>query len=128
MKPIRPYKIHVYNRITDEQFAEFHSNQVPARGDQISVFTSHRNPGDPFDLWGQWVVDAIVWRVAARGSMTAMEVAREADGYPGDAYCECVDLLVWPAEGPHWVKTPRFAEVLSPQNDENEATEEAENA
>ena len=118
MKPIRPYRINVYNRITDDHFAEYWSNQVPARGDQISVYPSSRNPENPFNLWGRWVVDAVVWNVADRGSQTAIEVAREADGYPGDAYYEWVDLHVWPAEGPHWTKTPPFAKILSPQDDD----------
>lgn len=120
MKPIRPYKIAVYNRITGDQVNEFYSNQVPQRSDQLSIFAKVRNEADPFDLWGRWVVDQVVWNIAHAASVAAFAVARESEGDMAAAYCEWVDVHVWPAEGPHWTKTPRFAKVLSQDEDEDE--------
>jgi len=123
VKPIRPYKIDVYNRITGAWFAQFYSNQVPQRGDQLSTFARVRNEQDPFDLWGRWVVDQVVWNVAQATSVTGFEVARECEGDMGAAYCEWVEVHVWPTEGPHWTETPRFAKVLSPDEDDGEDDE-----
>ena len=123
MTPIRPYKISVYNRITGDQFAEYLSNQVPGRGDQITVFATHKNPDNPFHLWGHWVVDAVVWCVSSPASVNAFEIAKQTGGDMAAAYCAHVEVHVWPAEGPHWVETPRFAKVLSPDDDEADDTE-----
>jgi hypothetical protein len=114
MTPIHPFKVIVYNRITGTHFAEYRANQVPAKGDQISVFATSRNEEDPFDLWGLWVVDQVVWRVASPGSVAALAIARESGGYLTDAACDTAEVHVWPAQGPHWAETPRFAKVLDP--------------
>lgn len=125
MKSIRPYKVFVYNRITGYLFAQFYTNQVPAKGDQVTIFGDRRDENDPFHLWGHWIVSAVVWAVASSASTTAREVARQCEGDVTGAYCEAVELHVWPAEGPHWAKTPKFAKVLSPRDDEDDAEEQA---
>jgi len=121
MKPIRPYRIGVVNRITDIHFAEFYSNQVPAKGDQLNIYATVTNESDPFYLQGLWIVDSVSWIVASPASVTAFEVAREADGDMAAAYCEWVELHVWPApSGPYWQEQPAWAKVLSPDDDEDE--------
>lgn len=120
MNPIRPYRINVYNRITGDRFAQFYSNQVPAKGEMLSVFADHRDPENPFDMWGYWVVDTVEWSVSAPGSQSAMEVARQAGGDMAAAYCDWAEVHVWPAQGPHWAETPRFAKVLSPREDDED--------
>jgi len=124
VRPIRPYKVTVYNRATDRPFADFYTNQIPNKGDHITIFSDFKDKNDPFLHWGHWVVDSVVWCIAARASVTAFEVVRECDGDMSAAYCEAVDLHVWPAEGPHWTKTPKFSKVLSPPDDDEEDDEE----
>lgn len=124
MKPIRPYYVTVYNRITDYAFAQFYTNQVPSKGEQISVFANYRDENDPFHLWGRWVVDQVTWTVASSASPTAFEVARQCEGDMTASYCQEVELYVWPAEGPHWTETPRFAKVLSPDDEDDEDDED----
>ena len=114
MTPIHPYRISVINRITGAHFAEYRSNQVPAKGEQVTVFATHRNEADPFDHWCVWVVDQVVWLVSDRGSQTARAVGRESGGVDTEAVCDWAELHVWPAQGAHWAETPRFAQVLDP--------------
>lgn len=120
MKSIRPYVVTVYNKITGNWFAEFYTNQVPAKGDHVTIFATHRDENDPFHLWGHWIVDAVVWGISAAGSQTAFQVAKLCEGDMTGAYCEHAELHVWPAEGPHWSKTPKFAQVLSPSYEEDD--------
>jgi hypothetical protein len=119
MKSIRPYRIGVVNRITDAHFAEFYSNQVPDKGDQVHIYPVVK--ADPFRRQGLWVVDHVSWLVAGPASVTAFEVARETDGDMAAAYCEWVELHVWPApSGPYWQERPAWAKILSPDDDEDE--------
>jgi hypothetical protein len=121
MKAVRPYRISVINRVTDTHFAEFYSNQVPAKGDQIRIYPANRTEADPFHLQGLWVVDNVSWLVASPASVTAFEVARETGGDMAGAYCEWIELHVWPApSGPYWQEQPPWAKALSPDEDDEE--------
>ena len=118
MKSIRPYNVTVYNRITGEPFARFYTNQVPMKGDHVTIFPEYNNEEDPFHRWGHWIVDAVIWCISHPASVTAFEVAKECEGNMAGAYCEAVELHVWPAEGPHWTKTPQFARALRSDDDD----------
>lgn len=120
MKPLRPYRISVINRITGGTFAEFYSNQVPRKGDQVNIYPSHKDENDPFHLWGLWVVDQVVWAISHPASINAFAIAREAEGDMAAGYCDWVEVHVWPAEGPHWSGRPKFVQVLLPDYDEEE--------
>ena len=112
MNTFPPYEITVYNRVTEIMIGSYHSNQVPARGDQISFF-GHRIPGDPFELWGRWKVDEVVWLVSQAGSMNALELARTHNTH-GQAACLRVEIHCWPAQGPFYENTPKWAKAASP--------------
>ncbi len=107
MDTLPPYEIHVYNRVAQRQIGSYRSNQVPSEGEQLS-FYGHRIPGDPFELWGYWKVDEVVWAVSSAGSHNALELIRTHNGR-GEAACLSVELHVWPAEGPFFADTPKWA-------------------
>lgn len=111
MNTFPPYEIAVYNRVAQRMVGSYFSNQVPARDEHISFF-GHRIPGDPFELWGHWRVDVVVWCVASQGSMNALELARTR-GTRGEAACTRVEIHCWPAEGPFFHNTPKWAKTAT---------------
>lgn len=123
MKPIAPYRVTVYNKITGRPFADFYTNQVPAKGDHVTIFMDHREEDNPFDLWGHWLVDTVVWTIAHRASQAGFEIARQCEGDMAAAYCQAVEIHVWPAEGPHWTGTPKFVKALVPPDEDGESDE-----
>jgi hypothetical protein len=118
--PLRPFEISVYNRVESRTVGSYLANQVPAKGDMISFFGHQRATDDPWYLAGSWVVDSVSWHVASAASVTAFAMARESGGDMAAAYCTSVEIHVWPAEGPHWSKTPRWAKAW---HDDDEAGE-----
>lgn len=121
MNTLPPYEIAVYNRAAQRMVGTYHSNQVPARDDLISFF-GHRVPGDPYELWGQWRVDQIVWCVAQEGSQNAMALIRTHSSH-GQAACLRAEIHCWPAQGPWFSDTPKWAKVaVEPGYHDEDAT------
>ena len=117
MKPLRPYKIDVFNMAGQSGIGSFYSNQVPQAGELVS-FYGDSFEGDPFRGWGLWRVETVMWQIAHRGSMTGLELAREAEAFVGESYCTEIGLLVWPANGPHFWKRPKWAPEQEEDDDE----------
>jgi hypothetical protein len=125
MNTFPPYEIAVYNRVAQRMIGSYFSNQVPAHGDQISFF-GHRIEGDPFELWGHWRVDQVVWNVASEGSVNAMGLMR-THGTRGEAACLRAEVHCWPAEGPFFADTPKWAKAATEPgyHDEDDASASA---
>lgn len=123
MKPLHPYRVTVYNRAAQQNIGEFYANQVPQRGDLLAYHGDRTQPGDAYHGWPMWQVDAVMWEIAHPGSVTAREIARESDGYPGSAFCVSAEIHVWPAQGPHWYETPEWAKAVTAPDDEEEEDE-----
>jgi hypothetical protein len=121
--PLRPFEVSVYNRVENRPVGSYLANQVPAKGDLLSFFGHQRAADDPWYLAGTWVVDSVMWQVASAGSRSAADHARESGGGPaGVGYCTSVEVHVWPAEGPHWSATPRWARAWHENDDEVAST------
>ena len=118
MDTLPPYKITVYNRAAQREVGGYRSNQVPREGDLIS-FYGPRMPGDPFDLWGYWKVDEVVWLTSQAGSQNAIGLMRTHHS-DGEAACLTVELHVWPAEGPHFADVPEWVRAAAPGHHEDE--------
>lgn len=99
--------------------AQYETHQVPQRGDLICAHGGSYTKGTPFQDQYHWRVDEVVWNVAAPGSYDATEwVVRRRLG-SGNGFCTSVDLLVWPAQGPHWVGDQPWMH-LPPGDDEGD--------
>lgn len=113
MKPLRPYRISVYNLAAHRTLGAFYSNQVPSPGDLVTFF-GFREEGDPFSGWCMWKVDRIAWHTSQSGSMTARRLSAESEVSEDHvAFCTSVEMLVWPSQGPHYVDTPAWAKAAS---------------
>jgi hypothetical protein len=117
MDTLPPYKINVYNRASENQIGSYRSNQIPREGDFLS-FVGYRIEGDPFDQWGYWKVDLVVWITAGAGSPLALSLARSANG-AGEAVCTLAEVHVWPASGPFHINTPKWAKAVQPPNSDD---------
>jgi hypothetical protein len=111
MDILPPYEISVYNRAAQRQIGTYYSNQVPREGEHLS-FYGDRFPGDPFELWGHWKIDQVVWTVSMAGSRNALDLMRTHHS-SGQAVCLAVELHVWPAEGPYFSDTPKWAKAAT---------------
>ena len=118
MDTLPPYTIDVYNRAAQRKIGTYRSNQVPRAGEFIA-YVGDRIAGDPYEGWGGWKVDEIMWCVAQAGSMTAHRHSGTAE-----ASCTWVELHCWPAEGPWFTETPKWARaaVEPGYHDEDEVT------
>jgi hypothetical protein len=96
----------------------YYANQVPQRGDLLCLSANWRGYG-PDDRWGMWRVTDVIWMAANRGSDSARAISREQNIVDSNAYCVAAELIVMPAQGPHWAKTPPWQKLLSP-GDEGE--------
>jgi hypothetical protein len=134
MKPMRPFRIDVFNIADQTTVGQYYAAQVPQVGELVKFFGRNSNrerEGDAFHGWFLWKVDQVVWNVASAGSRTAMDLAREIDAPPDDSgFCEWVEVLVYPAQGPHFTDTPTWAKVAAPvyhadddEDNESEATD-----
>lgn len=109
MKPLRPYKIDVFNIAGQSSVGSFYSNQVPQAGELVSFYNGNLSEGDPFQGWSTWKVETVMWQLAHAGSVNGMSLARESEGDVLGSYCTEIELLVWPADGPHFWKRPKWA-------------------
>lgn len=132
MKPMRPFRISMFNIADQTHFGEFYAAQVPSVGELVGFYGDYSEStreGDAFRMCSTWKVDQVVWNVSHRASQDAFRIAKEIDGDMSAAYCEWVDVLVYPAVGPHFPNTPKWAKVAAPvyhaddDEDESEATE-----
>lgn len=113
MDTLPPYEIDVYNRAAQDKVGTYVSNQVPAVGDHIN-FVGDRVDGAPYEGWGHWKVDVIVWPVAETGSQIARDLARTHRG-TGRAVCTRAEVHVWPAEGPWFTGMPKWLQRPDPE-------------
>ena len=127
MKPLPPYRVSVYNRAAQQSVGDFYTNQVPRCGELISFYGGYTRPEDPYHLWGTWRVDEVFWQMAHVGSVQWAQIAREVNIHDAAAFCTDVEIHVWPAEGPHFYKTPKWAKAArAPEDDEEEEAPEVD--
>lgn len=107
MIPLRPYRVSVFNCASQRTIGSYISNEVPRVGELILWHGDDVPPDDPF-YHAVWRVADVVWIVAARGSRSAMDTAREAETHDGQGFCTWVEVHVWPTEGPHFAITPKW--------------------
>jgi hypothetical protein len=124
VKPLRPFKISVYNRAAQQRIGEYVANEVPRKGDLLSFYGNETRPGDAYHLFGTWQVDVVMWEVAHAASVSALEIARESDGYLADSFCVSAEIHVWPAQGPHWYETPKWAKAVCASEDDDDEPED----
>ena len=126
MKPLRPYTIDVFNIAGQAYIGSFRSNEVPRAGDNLSFLSTALPEGDPFRHWSTWKIDSVTWQMAHAGSVNALEISRESDGYVGDSFCTWIELMVWPVEGLHHWKRPAWAPTEDEDEDEDAGEEEVQ--
>ena len=127
VKPLPPYRVSVYNRAAQQSVGDFYTNQIPQRGELISFYGGYTRPEDAYHRWGTWRVDEVLWEMAHVGSVRWTEIARETGIYDSAAFCTAVEVHVWPAEGPHFYKTPKWAKAArAPEDDEEEEAPEVD--
>jgi hypothetical protein len=109
--PITPrFVIHLLNLAAGGDLcAQYEAHQVPARGDLVAASGGVLTKGTPFERQSMWRVDSVMWQVASPGSTYHLEWTTRRGLPLHHGCCFSVDLMVWPAEGPHWTQTPPWA-------------------
>jgi hypothetical protein len=98
------FRITVLNRGDDRTVGDYAADQVPAVGDLIYMAPQGWSKDDLLRYsWYTWRVDQVIWNVVTPGSPAWLEWMRSNPMNRSDGgYCQNVDVLVWPAQGPHW--------------------------